>query len=59
MSLNSFTAGDKVLFVAPATVDQAAFIQVKNSVQEQVGSNGQTAFEVFERVSEGKAIVSF
>ncbi|GAA5800476.1 cytokine-induced anti-apoptosis inhibitor 1, Fe-S biogenesis-domain-containing protein [Helicostylum pulchrum] len=58
MSLNSFTAGDKVLFVAPATVDQATFIQVKNSVQEQVGSNGQTAFEVFERVSEAPLIKS-
>ncbi|KAI8379031.1 cytokine-induced anti-apoptosis inhibitor 1, Fe-S biogenesis-domain-containing protein [Blakeslea trispora] len=47
----SFNQGDNVLFVAPATVDQNALLQVKNSVQTQVGS-GQTAFEVLDRVSE-------
>lgn len=53
MSLNTLTTGDKVLFVAPATVDENSFVQVKNSAQEQVGPNGQTAFEVFDRVAEG------
>ncbi|OBZ85896.1 Anamorsin [Choanephora cucurbitarum] len=53
----SFHQGDQVLFVAPATVDQEAFLQVKKSVEEQVG-HGQTAFEVFERVSEAPLMKS-
>lgn len=54
MSFDTLTTGNNVLFVAPATVDQTSFVQVKNSAQEQVGPSGQTAFEVFDRVAEGR-----
>jgi hypothetical protein len=57
MSFDSLATGNNVLFVAPGTVDQNTFVQVKNSAQEQVGPTGQTAFEVFDRVAEGKAIL--
>jgi hypothetical protein len=54
MSFDLLAAGDSVLFVAPGTVNQAAFIQVRDSAQTKIGPSGQTAFEVFDRVSEGK-----
>lgn len=54
MSFDSLSTGDKALFVAPATVDQTTFIQVKNSAQSKVGDAGQVAFEVLDRVAEGK-----
>lgn len=54
MSFDSLSTGDKALFVAPATVDQTTFIQVKNSAQSKVGDVGQVAFEVLDRVAEGK-----
>lgn len=49
----SLSSGENVLFVAPATVDQSTFVQVKSSAQDQVGPTGTTAFEVFDRVAEG------
>lgn len=52
MSFDSLNNGENVLFVAPATVDQNTFVQVKNSAQDQVGPTGQTAFEVFDRVAD-------
>ncbi|KAI7904289.1 cytokine-induced anti-apoptosis inhibitor 1, Fe-S biogenesis-domain-containing protein [Cokeromyces recurvatus] len=52
MSFDSLSKGENVLFVAPATVDQSTFIKVKSSAQQQVGIEGQTAFEVFDRVAE-------
>lgn len=54
MSFDTLAVGEKVLFVAPATVDQNTFLQVKNSAQDQVGPTGQTSFEVFDRVADGK-----
>jgi hypothetical protein len=54
MSFSALSSGENVLFVAPATVDQSTFVQVKSSAQDQVGPNGNTAFEVFDRVAEGK-----
>ncbi|KAI9483886.1 MAG: cytokine-induced anti-apoptosis inhibitor 1, Fe-S biogenesis-domain-containing protein [Benjaminiella poitrasii] len=52
MTFDLLSRGENVLFVAPATVDQSTFIQVKSSAQDQVGAEGQTAFEVFDRVAE-------
>jgi len=52
MSFSALSSGENVLFVAPATVDQSTFVQVKSSAQDQVGPNGNTAFEVFDRVAE-------
>lgn len=54
MSFDTLAVGEKVLFVAPATVDQPTFLHVKNSAQDQVGPTGQTSFEVLERVADGK-----
>jgi hypothetical protein len=54
MSFSSLSSGENVLFVAPATVDQSTFVQIKSSAQDQVGPDGNTAFEVLDRVAEGK-----
>ncbi|KAI7897251.1 cytokine-induced anti-apoptosis inhibitor 1, Fe-S biogenesis-domain-containing protein [Mucor mucedo] len=52
MSFDSLHTGDKALFVAPATVDQNTFVQVKDSAQTKVGETGQVSFEVMDRVAE-------
>lgn len=54
MSFDSLSTGEKALFVAPATVDQNTFVQVRNSAQDKVGETGQISFEVLDRVAEGK-----
>lgn len=56
MSFDSLNTGDKALFVAPATVDQNTFVQVKNSAQTKVGETGQVSFEVMDRVAEGNLL---
>lgn len=58
MSFDTLAVGEKVLFVAPATVDQNTFLQVKNSAQDQVGPTGQTSFEVFDRVADAPLLKS-
>ncbi|CAO0792139.1 unnamed protein product [Mucor circinelloides] len=52
MTFDTLSAGENVLFVAPATVDQATFVQVKSSAEQSVGPTGQTAFEVIDRVAD-------
>ncbi|KAI8062195.1 cytokine-induced anti-apoptosis inhibitor 1, Fe-S biogenesis-domain-containing protein [Gongronella butleri] len=52
MAVLEHQAGDKVLYVAPSTVNQEEFLQAKNNSQAQVGANGAVAFEVLERVAD-------
>ncbi|KAL9545312.1 hypothetical protein PS6_008295 [Mucor atramentarius] len=52
MTFNTLSAGENVLFVAPATVDQTTFVQVKSSAEQSVGPTGKTAFEVIDRVAD-------
>jgi hypothetical protein len=52
--LSQTTTGENILFVAPGTVDQNTFLQVKQEAQDRVGPSGKTAFEVFDRVADGK-----
>ncbi|CEP07311.1 hypothetical protein [Parasitella parasitica] len=52
MTFDTLSTGENVLFVAPASVDQNTFVQVKSSAQQSVGPTGQTAFEVIERVAD-------
>ena len=54
MAVLEHQTGDKVLYVAPSTVNQQAFLQAKETSQSQVGANGAVAFEVLERVADGK-----
>lgn len=46
--------GEHVLFTAPPTLNQDEFLKAKASTQDQTGSTGSVAFEVLERVADGK-----
>ncbi|ORX57395.1 DUF689-domain-containing protein [Hesseltinella vesiculosa] len=52
MVLLKHQVGDKILYVAPATVNQQELLQSKESSQAQVGDQGVVAFEVLDRVAD-------
>jgi len=45
-------SGDQILFVAPSTSNQNRLLDARAAFQNQVGSDGDVAFEALERVSE-------
>ncbi|KAF7723741.1 Anamorsin [Apophysomyces ossiformis] len=52
LPIDSIKQGESILFVAPSTVDQEAFLKTKSATEAQVGPSGTTAFEVLERVAD-------
>jgi len=45
---------ESILFTAPVTINEAAFMRIKHDTAQKVGSSGSVLFEVIERIAQGK-----